>query len=567
MHGLNVDEGIFKQILNAAGSAIVITDPRGTIKYTNPRFSDITGYQAAEVLGRTPRILNSGKMPKNFYQDLWRTIQKGSNWRGRVLNKRKNGQFYWSMQSISPITTVEGDIQWFVSVSEDVTEIETLKEQYKTLAFIDELTGLGNRRMFRKDLDMRIELATRSDDIYVLAIVNIVDFKGINEHHGHHQGNRVLRETAQHLKQRLKGQGDVYRLEGDEFVLLAGPYYDSQELEHLVNTLATLSIESAQQQPVHYSTGAALLPTDSRDASELMRFANLAERRAHTLPGSNVILYRDELTATSEADARLLGELVQAIDEKKLFVVGQAIFDLNTGKQVGTEILLRWHHPRLGAISPLKIIQLAEKYGYLHKLSVLIIDQVIKHIENGDQGLGHERIAINFNVAQVLDNSLIEHLCEALERAQIPRQRIMLELTENDRFNFKDPATRHSIELLRSCGFGIAIDDFGAGYATFEFINEINPDQIKIDRGLINNIEHQSKKLLTLTAILALTERLEVETVVEGIERPEQHQILQLQNTGPLCVQGYFYARPTGLPAAFSCDNHGFSPEAALDTA
>ena len=558
MHELKIDDDLFKQILNAAGSAILISTPEGVIKYTNPRFTEISGYRATELIGRSPRLLNSGRMHPSFYREMWETILSGNKWRGRVLNKRKDGSLYWSMQSIAPVKDEDGNVTMYLSLSEDVTDMQSMKEQYRTLAFIDELTKLGNRRMFRKDLDTRIDLAMRSDDVYMTGLLNIDDFKTINDELGPRAGDKVLRQAATRLKETLKGQGDAYRLEGDEFAFLAGPYYGLQEVDATIEKLTSAFEEPLEIAGIHhdisFSIGTALMPTDSCDPTELMRYMEISRRKARTITGTCAVFFRDELQAAYDADTCLLNDLIQAIEEQAIFVVGQPIFNLHQRQQTGVEILLRWEHPRLGPINPNKIIKLAENYGHLYKLSVLIIDQVVKLASIFRDELGSKTIAINMNVAQVMDRSLIEYLCDSLDSLAIPHSQIIIEFTENDRFNFSEAETRQRIAHIKECGFKIAIDDFGSGFATFEFINDVDPDLIKIDRGITADIDNDRKKWLTMSAILALTEKLGVTTVVEGVETNQQDQILRQLSGESLRVQGYLYSKPTGFPEAFQAD-------------
>lgn len=551
MKDLSIDEFLLKQVINAAGSAIIITDVRGTIKYVNPRFCEITGYRANEVLGKTPRLLNSGRMPPKFYRDLWHTISGGRRWRGRVLNKRKDGSGYWSQQSIAPIRDEGGKVTLYLSLSEDVTENESLKQQYRQLAFFDELTGLGNRRMFRRDLDMRIDFANRADDIHMLLLANVDDFKSVNERIGHQGANQLLKKISQTLRANVDSPGDVYRLGSDEFAFLAGPFRQLEQAHEVAERLCQSLRSIEQPEPgataATLSLGAALFPGDAFDSAELLRQAEIALRQSRSKRKTSLTFYRDQLAATNEVEFQLLQDLIAAIEDKQIYLVGQPIIALQSGCREVLELLLRWRHPKLGFVSPQQIIRLAETFACLHKLSLLIVDRLIEAVLSLETHDNNIIFSLNLNVAQALDEGLIDYLCESLDECGIARRRILLELVETDHFNFADAQVRRRIQYLKQCGFLLALDDFGAGYATFEFLNEVDPDYIKIDRGITTDIENTDKKRITLEAILALTSKLGVVTVVEGVENAQQDRLLQNVGHRDLKVQGYFYAKPQSL--------------------
>ncbi|MEX6502269.1 diguanylate cyclase domain-containing protein [Pseudomonas zhanjiangensis] len=286
-------------------TSTVITDIRGCIQYANPKFSEITGYALAEVVGRNPRLLQSGQTPQRVYQELWQTISSGGIWRGELLNRRKNGQRYWENTSISPIRDAHGQISHFVALQEDITESKAHAEQVYHQANYDDLTGLPNRKQFRERLQQQIEHAAQTGSSFALMFIDLDGFKKINDSFGHDAGDQLLRESARRIADSVRSSDFLARLGGDEFTLIlqhaCSPEAIAQIAEKILQQLTRPFQLDGQQGQVGASIGIALYPDNGRDAEQLTKRADHAMYRVKSSGRQNYCFYGRTLMAVNTA--------------------------------------------------------------------------------------------------------------------------------------------------------------------------------------------------------------------------------------------------------------------------
>jgi len=261
----------------------VITDSNGRIEYANPRFSEVTGYAVEEVIGRNPRLLQSGETPIKVYQEMWETITAGRIWRGELLNRKKSGDSYWEQISISPIRDTGGRISHFVALKEDVTDDKAHAERIRYQANYDDLTGLPNRKHFRELLQQQICHAARSGGPFALMFIDLDGFKSINDSFGHDAGDLLLQESARRISDSVRKSDIVARLGGDEFTLILHHAASAQEIsliaEKIIRQLCRpFQLDGCLGQ-VAASIGIAFYPADADSADELIKQADSAMYR------------------------------------------------------------------------------------------------------------------------------------------------------------------------------------------------------------------------------------------------------------------------------------------------
>ena len=261
-------------------SLILITDAAGTIEYVNPKFTQVTGYTSEEAVGKKPSILKSGRHGVEFYAQMWQTFGAGSEWRGEICNRTKDGREYWAMTSISPILGEGGGIAHYVGVAEDITKKILQEEHIKFLALHDALTGLPNRNLFMDRLTQAISFAERHKTVAVVMYVDLDDFKQVNDRHGHAAGDQVLREAASRLTRCIRTADSVARVGGDEFVIILQDIREEREIELVARRVLERFQEpfpaGEAQCRVGASIGIALCPEDGRDVDTLLRKADMA---------------------------------------------------------------------------------------------------------------------------------------------------------------------------------------------------------------------------------------------------------------------------------------------------
>lgn len=276
-------------------TSTVITDTQGCIEYANLKFSEITGYEPAEVIGRNPRLLQSGQTPNSVYEELWRTIIAGGIWKGELLNRKKNGESYWENTSISPIRDAHGHISHFVALQEDVTERKAYAEQVYHQANYDDLTGLPNRKQFRERLQQQIKHAAQTGSSFALMFIDLDGFKNINDSFGHDAGDLLLRESARRIADSVRSSDFLARLGGDEFTLILQYACSAEAIgqiaEKILQQLTRPFQLDVHQGQVGASIGIALYPEDGRDAEQLIKQADHAMYRVKNSGRQNYCFY------------------------------------------------------------------------------------------------------------------------------------------------------------------------------------------------------------------------------------------------------------------------------------
>ncbi len=532
-------------VFESTSEGIIVTDANGDITAVNQAFTGITGYSEQEVLGKNPRMLRSDHHDADFFRDMWKTIKKTSHWRGEIWDRRKNGEVFPVLQSVSAIKDKEGEITHYVSVFSDISSLKQTQEQLNYLAYHDPLTDLPNRLLFNDRLTHATERAGRSQDQVGLLFIDLDHFKRVNDSLGHQIGDELLINASRRLRNLVRKDDTVARLGGDEFVVILESIRDAEDTvafaQKLIEAFNEPFMIEYHELHVTMSIGISVFPADGTDMHTLVKNADAALYYAKEEGRNGFHCYTEELTSSALERLQLTSALRNAVKNEELLLYYQPQISLNTGKIVGLEALLRWKHPEFGLLAPNRFIGLAEDSGLILSIGEWVLKAACVQLKAWQQqGYDFGRIAVNVSGLQLQRGDLQHSVKVALKASQLSPQYLELEITEN----FIMKKTERAIAVLdklKSLGIQIAIDDFGTGYSSLSYLKRLPIDKLKIDASFVRDIPHDSNDEAIARAVVALAKSMNLKVIAEGVETNEQK--IFLMNNGCDEAQGNLFGK------------------------
>ncbi len=539
-------------VFENTAEGIMVTDIAGTIVSVNPAFTAITGYGSDEAIGRTPSLLKSDHHPPQFYTAMWQELRTTGFWEGQVWNRRKDGEAFLEWQTISVVPGQDGQPLRYVAVFNDVTELHHKDERLRHQAYHDALTGLPNRLLLQDRLRHAIDVAARNGEAVAVLVLDLDNFKLINDSLGHDVGDQLLQVIASRLSGSLRQSDTVARTGGDEFVAVLADFSDASEVAHsaerIIEALAAPIPLAGQELHSGGSIGIALYPQDATDPLALMKSADMAMYQAKADGRGTFRFFDPEMDRRSATRMMLESSLRRALDSGGLSLAFQPKVDLASGRILGMEALLRWKHPELGSIPPSEFIPIAEESGLVVPLGAWVLAAACRQLRLWrDAGFLTARLAINLSPRQFADAQLLELVVEQLSRHELSPQSIELEVTESTVMADPERAIA-TLNRLHGLGIRIAIDDFGTGYSSLSYLKRLPLDTLKIDRSFVSDICSNPDDAAIARAIVALGRSLGLEIVAEGVETDSQRELLLA--LGCTVGQGYLFAAPEPPEAA-----------------
>ncbi|MBW2186701.1 MAG: EAL domain-containing protein [Deltaproteobacteria bacterium] len=538
------------KVFESTSEGITITNTEGTITAVNAAFCTITGYSQEEVLGGNPRILKSGRHDQLFYQLMWADLKATGHWHGEIWNKRKNGDIYPEILTISSIFDEDGHATHYVAVFSDITAMNDVVKQLDYQAHHHTVTDLPNRRLLHARLTHSLQLAKREQHQGAVFYLDLDNFKHINDSLGHDLGDRVLVEVAQRLLYHSREVDTVAHISGDEFAVVL----------HQISTVAAAGDHAEQllarlQQPMVVdghelficgSIGIAVFPDDGDSVASLLKNADVAMYQAKEQGKNSYCLYVQNFTDDAVERMRLENSLRRALQNDEFVLYYQPQISLVSGEIVGCEALVRWIHPERGLVPPDKFIPLCEENGLIVPMGEWILRTAcLQWLSWQQQGFNLGRISVNLSGRQIQQDDLPQMIAGVLEETGCPVSALELEITET--FLMKQPERAITVlRQIRDSGIELAIDDFGTGQASLNYLKRFPVDRLKIDRSFVNDIQHGNEDCAIVTAIIAMGHGLGLSIIAEGIETTLQQQFLSDLHCEE--AQGYLFSRP--VPAA-----------------
>ncbi|WP_155833502.1 EAL domain-containing protein [Halomonas sp. BC04] len=537
------------QAIDQSVSSIVITDANGITEYVNPQFTRTTGYAPEEIKGRRIPLLEPGRLPRSQYRNLLRTLQQGKVWEGEVLSRRKDGESYWELTSISPVRNRHGIITHFVGIQYDISERKQMEEQINQLAFYDSLTNLPNRALLAQRFDKVASQALQRGKQVALLSLDISRFHLLNDSLGHRVGDKVLQAVGQRLAVCARQQDMVTRYAGDEFVVILSDAPDSQGIaavaQRMIDTVSRPLTIECHDLRISMHAGISVLPRDGQDLEALLGNATTAQHLAAREGKNTYRFFTEDLNAAAQQRLALEQDLRRALEDNALELHYQPKVDLATGEVVGMEALARWHHPSEGHISPMTFIPIAEDTGLIQPLGEWALRQACLQGQAWrHQGLGRLNMAVNLSTRQLQQVDLAASVGRILADTGFPPELLELELTESAVMERPEETIR-VLNELKALGVQLAVDDFGTGYSSLAYLRRFPFDTLKIDRSFITNITTSPDEASIAQTIIAMGRGLRLQVVAEGVETQAQAATLRRHHCDQL--QGYLFSRP--LPA------------------
>ena len=462
--------------------------------------------------------------------------------RGELWNRKKSGEIYAELLSISLIRDAQGQVLHHVGVFTDITNFKNHEKELERIAHYDPLTGLPNRVLLADRMQQALALSSRSQRLLVVGYLDLDGFKQINDSLGHEVGDQVLIEMAQRMKNVLREGDTVARLGGDEFVLLLTGYRDAQEsLTTLQRLLAQLALpvllDGAPPITLSASLGITVYPLDHNDPDTLLRHADQAMYSAKQAGKNQIQIYDPEMDALLRQQQEFRKRFQHALEHHELFLLYQPKVDLADGQLLGVEALIRWNHPERGVLSPQEFLPYINQTHLDSQVGEWVIAQAFAQLRQW-QVLGREiPISINISPHHLERPDFIHHLTHQVwAHPTVPPRLLNLEILETLSLdNIQEVG-----EIIRSCrslGIGVALDDFGTGYSSLAYLRQLPVSELKIDQSFVHGMVSKDTDRAIIQSILSLASAFDCQTVAEGIEDPSQYQLL-LQ-LGCQAGQGY----------------------------
>ena len=537
-------------VFDHSSDAIMVTDAKHRLLAVNRTFCEITGYHEEEVLGKTPRLLSSGRHDEAFYRSLWEEVACTGSWRGEFWNRRKSGEgFPVAASIIAVVDQQRRTTEYYIGILSDLTEMKRSEQRLRFLANHDVLTGLPNRSLLSDRCEQAIRHHSRRGNLGALLVIHCNRFKAINDSLGHPVGDQLLQQVGQRIGETLRHHDTLARLDGDTFAVLLEGITQGWDGAEVAN-----QILSALNQPFRigeYSLtpggmiGISLFPQDSEQFDTLLHQASAALGHARSEGGEGYRFYSREMTDLALERVVLESDFHLALKEQQFVPFYQPQIDLQSGALIAAEVLIRWQHPRLGLLTPDRFIPFAEESGLVVPMTEWLIDTIAAQLNRWQsEGISPQRLAINLSPLMFRDHNPSDTILELLTRHQIAPQQIELEITEGLILADAEGAMV-TFSQLREHGFLLAIDDFGTGYSSLSYLNQLPIDKLKIDRSFVKGIPGDPSGEAITRTIIQLAHGLGLRVIAEGVEKEAQEQFLR--DLGCHEGQGWLYGK--ALPA------------------
>jgi len=535
-------------VFNYSAEGIMVTDADNHIEMVNPAFSQITGYTLEDVKGRSPSLLSSKRHTQHFYTAMWEALEQEGKWEGEIWNKRKDGQVYPEYLAITVVRNEQGQIIQHIGLFMDISKRKQYEQDLWYQANFDSLTGLPNRKLFNERLQHEIHVAQHDSRKLAILLIDLDQFKYINDVQGHATGDLLLLDVAKRLEE-IAGKTDfIARIGGDEFVLILPRLTNELTIEHMasriIETLSAPFILNEREIQISASFGIGVYPEDGLDVSSLTRNTEMAMYQAKDAGRNTFKYFTAGMNQTMYARMELEQRLRRAVAQNEFALHYQPIVDMKTGQVCSVEALIRWQDPDFGLIPPDQFITIAEETGLIEPMGEWVLNQAMHDLRQWQKSGLNINVAINVSSRQCINTrgmGFDQVLQECFNRHHVNPRNVHIEITESMLMGDASHCLS-TLESIRHLGSQIYIDDFGTGYSSLSYLKKFPISVIKIDRSFVENALDNNSNANLVKAIVMMGQSLEMELVAEGIETEAQWHFLR--DLGCHFAQGYLISKP-----------------------
>ena len=543
-----------RKLMNVTYSGQFITNAGGYIVQPNNAFLGYTGLGTSELQAMTYIEWLKRQVSFNVpFDQVMNALLKEHFWTGEVQIFPNNETQFSAILNISMLVDKQNNIEHFIGVIEDQTDLEEAQTEINKLSYYDQLTGLANRNQLNTEIETTLKTLTNDHQFHALLYVGLDGFKIINDTFGHKVGDQLLVQASERIKQTLGTNIHTYRLDGSNFAVLHHSDYEDRilALEELWATANKLleTIDGRYKlndNSIHSSAsiGACLFPFEDIDkyaTDQLTSFADMAMHEARKKGGNQVYLFDKSLV--EKAQSRL--QLIEALNHSELDNEFQIYFQPqvdNTGKVISAETLIRWHHPDMGVVPPSKFIPVAEEERQIIKIGLWVLHKAFLQVKAWNKSDPGFRAAINISPVQFHEQSFVEIIIGLVKFTQVNPVNITLELTEGVLIKNAKLALQ-KIQHLVSLGFEISIDDFGTGYSSLSYLQKLPIHELKIDQSFTCHLQEDSDEAAIVDSIIQLAQSKKLKLVAEGVETKHQTDYL-IEKDSNILLQDYYFDKP-----------------------
>ncbi|RFO96797.1 diguanylate cyclase [Rhodoferax lacus] len=534
-------------VFQHAREGIMVSDPDGVLVDVNEAFCRITGYSRSEVLGKNARLLSSGRQGKEFYRLMWTSLLQAGYWSGEVWNRRKDGEEYAELLTISTVRNDQGQVVQHVALFSDITPLKRYQLELESIAHFDALTGLPNRLLLSDRLQQAMAQAARRGQKVMVAYLDLDGFKSVNDQYGHAVGDRLLVALGHRLQDHLRDGDTLARLGGDEFVAIL---VDLEESETVLPLIAGLIAATAE--PFHIdgltlrisaSVGVTSYPQSAElDADQLLRQADQAMYQAKLAGKNRYHVFDTQRDSDMRGHFESLERMRQALCRKEFVLHYQPKVNMRSGQLIGVEALIRWQHPERGLMPPLSFLPAIEEHQLSIDVGEWVMDAALAQ-QGRWRSVGlHIPVSVNVGALQLQQPDFVQRLQALLQRYPDLRPGdLQFEILETSALQEMQQVTA-VIGACKALGVDFALDDFGTGYSSLTYLRQLPVHILKIDQSFVRDMLQNTEDQAILRGVLGLARSFGREVIAEGVET-QAHGALLLQ-MGCEAAQGYGIARP-----------------------